>query len=55
MMTILRGTIVQDVMWTEGYGAISGILRGDAHAAWPVIQTAWRASTDVALSPTHCS
>lgn len=26
MMTILRGTIVQDVLWTEGYGAISGLL-----------------------------
>jgi len=26
MMTILRGTIVQDVMWTEGYGATSGLL-----------------------------
>lgn len=26
MMTILRGTIVQDVMWIEGYGAISGLL-----------------------------
>lgn len=26
MMTILRGTIVQDLMWTEGYGAISGLL-----------------------------
>ncbi|MFC3105265.1 MFS transporter [Salinisphaera aquimarina] len=26
MMTILRGTIVQDVMWTEGYGSISGLL-----------------------------
>jgi predicted MFS family arabinose efflux permease len=26
MMTILRGTIVQDVMWTEGYGAVSGML-----------------------------
>jgi hypothetical protein len=26
MMTILRGTIVQDVMWTKGYGAISGLL-----------------------------
>ncbi|TAL95266.1 MAG: MFS transporter [Paraburkholderia sp.] len=26
MMTILRGTIVQDVMWTEGYGAVSGLL-----------------------------
>jgi MFS family permease len=25
MMTILRGTIVQDVMWTEGYGAVSGL------------------------------
>ncbi|MEB2541716.1 MFS transporter [Burkholderia cenocepacia] len=26
MMTILRGTIVQDLLWTEGYGAISGML-----------------------------
>ncbi|AQH06239.1 MFS transporter (plasmid) [Burkholderia sp. KK1] len=26
MMTILRGTIVQDLMWTEGYGAVSGML-----------------------------
>jgi predicted MFS family arabinose efflux permease len=26
MMTILRGTIVQDVMWTKGYGAVSGLL-----------------------------
>jgi hypothetical protein len=26
MMTILRGTIVQGVMWTEGYGAVSGLL-----------------------------
>ncbi|MFM0388366.1 MFS transporter [Paraburkholderia dipogonis] len=26
MMTILRGTIVQDVMWTEGYGAVSGLF-----------------------------
>jgi MFS family permease len=26
MMTILRGTIVQDLMWTEGYGAVSGLL-----------------------------
>jgi predicted MFS family arabinose efflux permease len=26
MMTILRGTIVQDVMWTQGYGAVSGLL-----------------------------
>ncbi len=26
MMTILRGTIVQDVMWSEGFGAISGLL-----------------------------
>jgi predicted MFS family arabinose efflux permease len=26
MMTILRGTIVQEVMWTEGYGAVSGLL-----------------------------
>lgn len=26
MMTILRGTIVQNVMWTEGYGAVSGLL-----------------------------
>ncbi|MBT2791070.1 MFS transporter [Paraburkholderia strydomiana] len=26
MMTILRGTVVQDMMWTEGYGAVSGML-----------------------------
>jgi MFS family permease len=26
MMTILRGTIVQDVMSTEGFGAVSGLL-----------------------------
>lgn len=26
MMTILRGTIVQDLMWVEGYGAVSGLL-----------------------------
>ncbi|MCY0388396.1 MFS transporter [Robbsia sp. Bb-Pol-6] len=26
MMTILRGTVVQDVLWTEGYGAVSGLL-----------------------------
>ncbi|WP_229514115.1 arsenic resistance N-acetyltransferase ArsN2 [Paraburkholderia terrae] len=26
MMTILRGTIVQDLMWTKGYGAVSGML-----------------------------
>jgi predicted MFS family arabinose efflux permease len=26
MMTILRGTIVQELMWTEGYGAVSGML-----------------------------
>jgi hypothetical protein len=25
-MTILRGTIVQDLMWTDGYGAVSGLL-----------------------------
>ncbi|HEY4350966.1 MAG TPA: MFS transporter [Paraburkholderia sp.] len=26
MMTILRGTILQDLLWTEGYGAVSGLL-----------------------------
>ncbi|MDR5813842.1 MFS transporter [Caballeronia sp. LZ033] len=26
MMTILRGTIIQELLWTEGYGAISGML-----------------------------
>ncbi|MDQ7981665.1 MFS transporter [Paraburkholderia sp. SARCC-3016] len=26
MMTILRGTVVQDMLWTEGYGAVSGML-----------------------------
>ncbi|WP_446686731.1 hypothetical protein [Paraburkholderia dipogonis] len=24
--TILRGTIVQHILWTEGYGAVSGLL-----------------------------
>jgi MFS family permease len=33
MMTILRGTIVQDVMWTEGYGAVSGLLSMPANIA----------------------
>ncbi|WP_233884573.1 MFS transporter [Paraburkholderia flagellata] len=32
-MTILRGTIVQDVMWTEGYGAISGLLSAPSNIA----------------------
>lgn len=26
MMTILRGTIVQEVMWTEGFGTTSGLI-----------------------------
>lgn len=26
MMTILRGTVVQELLWKEGYGAISGLL-----------------------------
>lgn len=33
MMTILRGTIVQDVMWTEGYGAINGLLSTPSNLA----------------------
>ncbi|MGF6727383.1 arsenical-resistance protein [Paraburkholderia sp. GAS41] len=33
MMTILRGTIVQDVMWTEGYGAVSGLLSMPSNVA----------------------
>ncbi|TDG02443.1 MFS transporter [Paraburkholderia guartelaensis] len=33
MMTILRGTIVQDVMWTEGYGAVSGLLSAPSNIA----------------------
>jgi MFS family permease len=33
MMTILRGTIVQDIMWTEGYGAVSGLLSLPANIA----------------------
>lgn len=33
MMTILRGTIVQDAMWTEGYGAISGLLSAPSNIA----------------------
>jgi MFS family permease len=33
MMTILRGTIVQDVMWTQGYGAVSGLLSMPSNVA----------------------
>jgi hypothetical protein len=33
MMTILRGTIVQDVMWVEGYGAINGLLATPSNIA----------------------
>lgn len=33
MMTILRGTIVQDLMWTEGYGAVSGLLSAPSNIA----------------------
>jgi hypothetical protein len=33
MMTILRGTIVQDAMWTEGYGAVSGLLSAPSNIA----------------------
>ena len=33
MMTILRGTIVQDVMWVEGYGAIGGLLSTPSNIA----------------------
>jgi len=33
MMTILRGTIVQDLMWTEGYGGVSGLLSMPANIA----------------------
>jgi len=33
MMTILRGTIVQDLMWTEGYGAVSGMLSFPSNVA----------------------
>jgi len=33
MMTILRGTIVQDVMWVEGYGAINGLLSAPSNIA----------------------
>lgn len=33
MMTILRGTIVQDLMWTEGYGAVSGLLSFPSNVA----------------------
>jgi predicted MFS family arabinose efflux permease len=33
MMTILRGTIVQDLMWTEGYGAVSGLLSMPSNVA----------------------
>lgn len=33
LMTILRGTIVQDLMWTEGYGAVSGMLSFPSNVA----------------------
>ncbi|MGF6570168.1 MFS transporter [Paraburkholderia fungorum] len=33
MMTILRGTIVQDLMWAEGYGAVSGLLSAPSNVA----------------------
>ncbi|PLZ02676.1 MFS transporter [Burkholderia sp. WAC0059] len=33
MMTILRGTIVQDLMWVEGYGAINGLLATPSNMA----------------------
>jgi hypothetical protein len=33
MMTILRGTIVQDVMWVEGYGAVNGLLASPSNIA----------------------
>jgi predicted MFS family arabinose efflux permease len=33
MMTILRGTIVQEVMWTEGYGALNGLLAAPSNVA----------------------
>ncbi|MGF6740616.1 MFS transporter [Paraburkholderia atlantica] len=33
MMTILRGTIVQDVMWVEGFGAINGLLSTPSNVA----------------------
>lgn len=32
-MTILRGTIVQDALWTEGFGAVSGLLSMPSHIA----------------------
>ena len=33
MMTILRGTIVQDLMWTKGYGAVRGMLSFPSNVA----------------------
>ncbi|EIM97554.1 hypothetical protein [Paraburkholderia hospita] len=33
MMTILWGTIVQDLMWTKGYGAVSGMLSFPSNVA----------------------
>lgn len=53
MMTILRGTIVQDVMWTEGYGAISGLLSAPSNIAKgiaPISAAAlWTIQRDYAL------
>jgi predicted MFS family arabinose efflux permease len=33
MMTILRGTIVQELLWKEGYGAVSGMLSFPSNVA----------------------
>ena len=33
IMTILRGTAIPDLLWTEGYGAINGALSLPAMAA----------------------
>jgi Sugar phosphate permease len=53
MMTILRGTIIQDVMWTEGYGAISGLLSAPSNIAKgiaPISAAAlWTIQRDYAL------
>lgn len=52
MMTIIRGTIIQDVMWTDGYGAVSGMLSMPSNIAKgiaPISAAAiWSISTNYA-------
>lgn len=48
MMTILRGTIVQQFLWTEGYGAISGMLSFPSNIAKGIAPIAAASIWDIA-------